>query len=112
MDHYHDDDYEYFVYSINSIKADLGLTPHTRNGLFERLISQLEEDRKISVLDWRLKNRDGEFVWYRMLSPSDAVTMIVEYYKALPDKKKDKIFEKANDMISTVAFFEGWHETN
>jgi len=100
---YHDDDYEFFVYSIADIKAELGLTPHTRTGLLEKLISVLEEERRISVLDWRIKNHDGNFEWLRMLTPSDSMVLISEYYRKLPDKKKNKVKDTAEDLLKLIA---------
>lgn len=108
MERYHDEDYEFFIYSISDLKAELGLLPHTRSGLLERLLPVLEEERLIQILDWRIKNRDGDFVWHRMLTGSDMFRLIVEYYKRLPDKKKEKIAETANYLLSSISLSEGW----
>lgn len=110
MERYHDEDYEFFVYSISDLKSELGLTPHTRKGLLEKLLPILEEERKITILDWRIRDRYGEFKWLRMLTPSDMFILIVEYYKRLPEKKQTKIKDKAESLLYDIALFEDWFE--
>lgn len=106
MERYHDEDYEFFVYSVNDIKTELGLSLHTRNGLLEKLLLTLEEERRLIVLDWKIKNRDGDFEWHRMLTPSDTMTLIAEYYRHLPDKKQKKIRDTAEKMLKHLAVWD------
>lgn len=107
-----DEDMEFCVYSIADIKSELGLAPHTRGGIFEKTLVKLEEDNQLMVLCWILHDEDKKLVEYRMLTPSDSIRIVVEFFKALPEKKQKKIYERANNLVFSIALWNDYFDNN
>ena len=91
------------MYDLADIKAAFGLAPHTRGGLFEKLLPKLQDERKISYCEWIIRDRDGNLVERRVAQPSDTMNIIVEYWKRLPEKKQKKYYDVAEEMLHSIA---------
>lgn len=85
--HCHDDDRCYPNYYLDDIKSELGLSPHTRRGHFERTVERLNAG---SVS--------------RQVSEPGALILLAEIKRTLPVKLRPRYEAKVNEMIRSVFF--------
>ena len=85
--HCDEDSRIYPNYYLDDIKSELGLSPHTRRGHFERTVEQLE----------------GESVSRQVSEPS-ALILLTEFKRTLPKKLRPRYEERANELIRSILF--------
>ena len=85
--HCHDDDRYYPTYYLDEIKSELGLSPHTRRGHFERTVERLGMD-------------DGS----RQISEPEALELLSEFKRTLPAKLRPRYEAKVDEMIRSIFF--------